>query len=357
MGSLDSLPNFSFGLAFNDVLLVPQYSDIRSRSEVNLSTYITPDIKLDIPLISVNMDTVTGVEMAIVMSKLGGIGYIGRFDPPDIQANKIAEIKEKGGRSIGVIGVKGGYLERAEKILNAGSIALHLDIAHAHSIHAIEVIKACKNRFPNVSMIAGTIATYDGAFAMFEAGADSVKVGIGGGSICITRIMAGSGVPQITAVMEANRARKQFEKKYVIADAGAANSGDIVKVLAAGADAYQGGSLFAGTNEAPTDSIEINGVCYKEYNGSTSPKEKIRQLNKDASNKEATYALHIEGVNARVKCKGPVKGVVDGLCAGIRSGLTYSGARNISELHEKAQFIRITSAGRMESNHHDVVVE
>ena len=328
------LPNFPFALAFNDVLLVPQYSDIRSRSEVDLSTKITPDIKLQVPLISVNMDTVTGVDMAVAMDKLGGIGYIGRFDPADIQAAKIAEIKNKGGRSIGVIGVKGDYLQRAEKILNAGSIALHFDIAHAHSVHALEVIKACKNRFPNVSMIAGTIATYEGAYALFEAGADSVKVGIGGGSICITRIMAGSGVPQITAVMEANRARKQFENKFVLADSGAANSGDIVKVLAAGADAYQGGSIFAGTDEAPGDKIEINGVAYKEYNGSTSPKEKLRQLEKDKSNKESTYSLHVEGVNAMVKYKGPVKDVVEGLCAGIRTGITYSGARNISQLHE-----------------------
>jgi IMP dehydrogenase len=354
--SVQKLPNFPLALAFNDVLLVPQYSVIRSRSEVDLTTNITPDVKLDIPLISVNMDTVTGIEMAVAMDKLGGIGYIGRFDPPDIQADKIAQIKKQGGRSIGVIGVKGDYLTRAEKILNAGSIALHLDIAHAHSIHALEIIKVCKNRFPKISMIAGTVATYEGAFDLFKAGADSVKVGIGGGTICITRIMAGSGVPQITAIMEANRARKKFKNKFVLADAGATNSGDIVKALAAGADAYQGGSFVAGTDEAPGKTIEINGILYKEYNGSTSPKEKIRQLEKDGSNKEKTYVLHVEGVNAMVKYKGPVKDVIESLCAGIRSGFTYSGARNINELHKRAKFIRITSAGRLESNAHDVLV-
>ncbi len=351
-----TLPTFPLALAFDDVLLVPQYSDVVSRSEVDLTTNISPDIKLSVPLISVNMDTVTGVEMAVAMDNLGGMGYIGRFDTPEIQAEKIAEIKKRGGRSIGVIGVKGDYIQRAEKLLNAGSIALHLDIAHAHSVHALEAIKNCKNRFPNISMIAGTIATYEGAYDLFTAGADTVKVGIGGGSICVTRIMAGSGVPQITAILEANRARKKFQNKFILADGGAANSGDIVKALAAGADAYQGGSIFAGTDEAPGELITINDKLYKEYNGSTSPIEKQRQLQKDNSNKSETYILHVEGVNAMVEYKGSVKKVVDGLCAGIRSGLTYSGARNIKELHEKAKFVRITSAGLMESNPHDVVL-
>ena len=187
------------GLSYNDVLLIPQYSSIKSRSEVDLSTKITPDISLKFPLIAANMDTVTGVEMAVAMS------YIGRFDEPEIQANKIAEIRKKGGESIGVIGVKGDYLDRAEKLLKAGSLALHLDIAHAHSAHALEVIKNCKKRFPKASMIAGTVATYGGAYDLFKAGADSVKVGIGAGSICITRINAGSGVPQITAIMEVQK--------------------------------------------------------------------------------------------------------------------------------------------------------
>ncbi len=352
----DLYPSFPLALSFNDVLLIPQYSGIKTRSEVDLSTKIAPDIKLRIPLISVNMDTVTGVEMALAMDKLGGIGYIGRFDPPDMQAEKIAEIKKKGGRSIGVIGVKDDYLNRAEKILKAGSIALHLDIAHAHSFHAIEVVKECKKHFPKVSMIAGTVATYEGAYDLFKAGADSVKVGIGGGSTCITRIMAGSGVPQITAIIETDRARKKFKNRFILADGGATNSGDILKALAAGADAYQGGSYVAGTDEAPGKIITKNGVLYKEYNGSTSPNEKRRQLEKDKSFKTNTYSLYVEGVHAIVKYKGSVKGVIEGLCAGIRSGFSYSGASNINEFHKKAQFIRITAAGLRESYPHDVEV-
>jgi IMP dehydrogenase len=349
-------PNFPVALAFDDVLLVPQYSDIKARSEVDLTTKIAPDITLKTPLISVNMDTITGIKMALAMDKNGGIGYIGRFDPPNIQADKIAKIKSKGGRSIGVIGIKDNYIERAEKILKAGSIALHLDIAHAHSLYAIEAIKECKKRFPKISMIAGTIATYEGAYALFEAGADSIKVGIGGGTTCITRIMTGSGVPQITAILEADRARKKFKNRFLIGDAGAENSGDIVKVLAAGADAYQGGNIFAGSEETPGKVIEKNGILYKEYNGSTSPNEKKRQLEKDKRNKDHSYVLHVEGVNTLVRYKGPVKDVLNSLCAGIRSGLSYSGARNIKELHQKAKFIQITSAGVKESRPHNVEV-
>ena len=344
------------GLSYNDVLLIPQFSDIRSRNEVDISTKITPDITLKIPLIAVNMDTVTGVEMAIAIYKLGGIGYIGRFDEPEIQADKISDIKKKGGESIGVIGVKGDYLDRAEKLLKAGSLALHLDIAHAHSSHALEVIKNCKRRFPKISMIAGTVATYEGAYDLFKTGADSVKVGIGAGSICITRVNAGSGVPQITAIMEASRAKNKFKNKFILADAGASSPGDVVKTLAAGADAYQGGSIFAGTDESPGEIVKIDGKLFKEYNGSTSLSEKKRQLQKDGNHKTNTYVLHIEGVEGVVKYKGPLKKVVDEYLAGIRSGLSYSGARNIKELWKKAQFIQITAAGFRESQSHTVIL-
>ena len=343
-------------LSFNDVLLQPQYSDIDSRNEVNLATTIAPGIDLKIPLITVNMDTVTGVDMAVAIYKLGGIGLIGRFDTPEIQAQRIESVTKAGAKCIGVIGVKEDQLDRAEKLLKAGSIALHLDIAHAHSKHAIDIIKACKNRWPEVPFIAGTIATYDAAIDLYQAGADSLKVGVGGGSICITRINAGSGVPQITAISECVRARNdKFPDRYVLADGGAANSGDIVKALAAGADAYMGGSLFAGTDEAPGEKIVIDGRMYKEYNGSTSRAEKLRQIEKDAAGKHEKYVHHVEGVEALVPYKGPVADIVEGLCAGIRSGLSYSGARTIAELHHKAKLIRITPAGLRESQSHDVI--
>jgi len=343
-------------LSYNDVLLVPQYSEISSRGEVDLSTQIAPDITLKIPLIAANMDTVTGVEMAVSMHKLGGMAFIGRFDPPNIQANKVAKIKKKGAESIGVIGVKDDYLKRAEMLLKAGSIALHLDIAHAHSAHGVKVIRDVKKAYPKVTLIAGTVASYKGAFDLLEAGADSLKVGIGAGSICITRIATGHGVPEITAVMEAIRAKNKFKNRFIIADGGASNSGDIVKVLAAGASAYEGGSLFAGTDETPGTIIRKNGIFYKEYNGSTSPEEKVRQLKKDSTNKKPHYSIHVEGVEAMVKYKGPLSEVVDSLTAGIRSGYSYSGAKNIKELWRKAQFIQITGAGYRESQSHDVIL-
>lgn len=347
--------NIPFGLSYNDVLLIPQLSPLKSRSQVDLSTNITQDIKLKIPLISCNMDTVTGVEMAVAISKLGGIGFIGRFDPPEVQANKIADIKSQGGYSIGVIGIKDDYIKRAKMLLQAGSIALHLDVAHAHSIHVIEAIKNIKHRFPKISIIAGTVATYQGAYDLYKAGADCIKVGIGAASICITRVMTGCGVPQITAITEAARASKKFKNKYLIADAGAANSGDIVKALAAGAAAYEGGSIFAGCDESPGELIEKNGILYKQYNGSTSVSEKQRQLKKDRKNKQKHFILHVEGVEAMVKYQGNLEQVVAKLCAGIRSGFSYCGATDILELHKKARFIQISSAGVRESYSHDVI--
>ena len=205
-------------------------------------------------------------------------------------------------------------------------------------------------------MIAGTVATYQGTKDLIDAGADSIKVGVGAGSICITRINAGSGVPQLTAVMEASRAARKYKNKFIIADGGAATSGDIIKGLAAGASAYEGGSWCAGTDEAPGKLIEIHGVTYKEYNGSTSVEEKKRQLEKDDSHKDKSYALHVEGVAGMVKAKGPLKDVVASLCAGIQSGLSYSGARSIPEFWKKAQFVQITSAGLNESQAHDLIV-
>jgi IMP dehydrogenase len=351
------MPVIPLGLSYNDVLLVPQYSRIRSRNDVDLTTTIAPGVTLRTPLLSSNMDTVTGPEMAIAMDRLGGIGVIGRFDAPEAQAESVRAVTAAGARCVGVLGVKDDYLTRAELLLAAGAAALMLDVAHAHSEHAIEVIAGVKRRWPAVPLIAGAIATYEAALDLYEAGADAVKVGIGPGSICITRINTGAGVPQITAVMEVARARaERFPDRFVVADGGAANSGDVVKALAAGADAYMGGSIFAGTDEAPGDIVEVGGQLYKHYNGSTSREEKLRQLAKYEEHKHERYHLHVEGVEAMVPAKGPVGEVVEALTAGIRSGLSYAGACSIRELHEKARFVQITGAGYRESQPHDVTV-
>ena len=354
--SVQNYPSFPLALTFDDVLLVPQKSEISSRSQIDLSTQIAPNLKLNIPLISISVDTVTGVEMAVAMSSLGGIGCMPRFDVPKIQADKIAKVKKAGERVIGAIGLRDNYLKRAELLIKAGAYGITLDIAHAHTTNALTAISNFKNKFKTIPMIAGTVATYEGAFDVFKAGADSVRVGIGAGTICTTRIVAASGVPQITAIMEADRARKKFKNKYVLADGGMTKSGDLIKALASGADACMCGSLFAGTDEAPGAIITKNGVFYKEYDASTSSTAKKVQIKKDNNGRKPHFNLHVEGVESLVKYKGPVSGVVEQLCAGIRSGLSYSGAHDIKELHKKAKFIRITPAGLRESYPHDVEI-
>ncbi len=344
-------------LSYNDVLLVPQHSKLISRSEVELDTQITPDINLDIPLISINMDTVTGVKMAVAMYKIGAMGFMPRFDTAEIQAEKVASVVKNGAKTVACIGIKDGTLERAELLLKAGATALTIDIAHAHTAATIDATSKIKNKFPKVSLIVGTIATYEGAYDLFKAGADTVRVGVGAGTICTTRIVAGSGVPQVTAILEANRAKEKFKNKFVLADGGAANSGDVVKGLACGASAIIAGSLFAGTEEAPGKIINKNGVLFKEYNGSTSKTEKLKQVSKDKKGKSDQYIIHVEGVEAMVHYKGPVRNIIEDLCAGIRSGLTYSGAKNIKELWKNAQLIQITNAGYRESQAHDVILQ
>lgn len=345
---------FPIALTFDDVLLVPQKSSVVSRADIDLSTNISPNIKLDIPLISLSMDTVTGVEMAIAMSKLGAIGFLPRFDLPEIEAKKVYEIKNAGQKVVAAIGLRDDYLKRAELQVKAGADGITLDIAHAHTTTALEAVSKFKNKFPKIPMIAGTIATYEGTVDLYKAGADAVRVGVGAGTICTTRIVAGSGVPQITAIMEAARAKKRFKNRFVLGDGGAGKSGDIVKGLAAGADAYMCGSLFAGTDEAPGEIITRNGVFYKEYDASTSSTAKKVQVKKDDNGRKPHFNLHVEGVESLVKYKGPVSEVIEQLCAGIRSGLSYSGAHSIEELHRKAKFIRITTAGLKESHPHDV---
>ncbi|KKS76264.1 MAG: Inosine-5'-monophosphate dehydrogenase [candidate division WWE3 bacterium GW2011_GWA2_42_9] len=231
-----------------------------------------------------------------------------------------------------------------------------MDVAHGHMDRFVSATKYIAEKYgKDLTVIAGVIATYEGACALFESGADAVRVGVGPGSICTTRIMTGHGVPQITAICEAKKAAEKYGKT-IIADGGAKNSGDIVKALAAGASAVTLGNLLAGTDEAPGEIIEINGKEYKEYNGSTSKKEKVRQIGKYSQDKNESYTNHTEGVEALVPYKGPLQDVIESLLAGIRSGFSYSGAINLEALWKNAEFIRVTPAGIRESNAHDVIL-
>jgi IMP dehydrogenase len=239
--------------------------------------------------------------------------------------------------------------------VKAGADILFLDVAHGHMQKNIEATRNLKQRFgKHIDVISGNIATYEGASDLFKAGADSVKVGVGPGSICITRTETGFGVPQLTAVMEASRAARRF-KKTIIADGGIKNSGDIVKALAAGASAIMAGSLFAGTDESPGKKVKIKGKIYKNYYASTSFMEKKNHIKTNGHEYTQNYSKHIEGVESIVPYKGPVVPIVGGMSANIRSGFSYAGAKNIKTLWINAKFVQITSMGMRESGAHDVI--
>lgn len=347
--------DFPLALSYDDVLLVPQYSKVKSRQEVSLKTTITPRLKLDLPLLSANMTDVTGVEMAVKLGKLGGLGVLPRFMTADEQADMVLKVKKEGLIAAAAVGLRNGMFDRAETLVKAGADILFLDVAHGHMAQTIESTKILKRNFgTKIDIISGNVATYEAAADLFNAGADAVKVGVGPGSICTTRVETGFGVPQLSAVIESARAARKF-KKTVIADGGIKNSGDIVKALAAGASAIMAGNLFAGTDESPGQKIEIGGVTFKHYNGSTSFVEKENHIKKNKKELDKNYSKHIEGIEGAVIYKGPVSAIVEKLDANIRSGFSYAGAKNLSELWKNAKFVRITAMGRRESKAHDII--
>lgn len=347
--------HFPLALTYDDVLLVPQYSEIESRSDVDLSTQISPNVKLKLPLASINMSDVTGVEMAIAIGKLGGIGFLPRFVTPKEHADMVKKVKAKKVPVGAALGIKEGFMERAELLAQAGVDILTIDIAHGHMRKCLDATSELKNKFGNkIGIISGVIGTYEGAEDLYKSGADAVRVGVGPGTICITRIQTGTGVPQITAVLEASRAAKKY-KKFVLCDGGTKNSGDIVKGLAAGASLVIAGSLFAGTDEAPGKLVLIDGKKYKTYNASTSLSEKINHTKKLADTGK-NYTKHIEGVESVVPYKGPLEDIIISMTANIKSGLSYAGAKNIKEFHKKAKFIRVSNLGAKENGSHSVIL-
>lgn len=348
-------PKIDLALSYDDVLLVPQYSEIKSRQDVDLATTVTPRLKLKLPLISANMSDVTGIDMAIKLGELGGLGVLPRFMTADDQADMILAVKKKGLLAAAAVGLRNGMFTRAEALVKAGASVLFLDVAHGHMQQTIEATKSLKQKFGSkIDIVSGNVATYEAATDLFKAGADSVKVGIGPGSICTTRIETGFGVPQLTAVIDAVRAARYF-KKTIIADGGIKNSGDIVKALAAGASAIMAGNIFAGTDEAPGKKVKINGNTYKQYFGSTSFMEKKNHIKNNKNELNKNYSKHIEGIEGIVPYKGPVSDIVEKMDANIRSGLSYAGATTIKNLWKKAKFIQITEMGRRESSSHDII--
>jgi IMP dehydrogenase len=473
--------NLPESLTFDDVLLVPKESSIFPR-EVEVSTLLTRTIRLNIPLLSAAMDTVTEAQMAIAMAREGGIGMIHRNMPVSAQAAEVDKVKKsesgmivdpitmnpdqkiyealdimkkyrisgvpvtRNGKLVGIltnrdlrfetqldqpisavmtkerlvtapvgitleeskrllhknriekllvvdeqnnlkglitikdiektikypnsckdqlgrlrvgaaVGVSADREARIEALLKAGADVIAIDTAHGHSRNVLEAIRDTKLLFPDCQLIAGNVATAEGAQALIQAGADAVKVGVGPGSICTTRVVAGVGVPQITAIVESARVALPYGIP-IISDGGIKFSGDITKALAAGADSVMIGSLFAGTDESPGDMVLFQGRSYKMYRGMGSI-EAMKSGSKDRYGQddiESDLKLVPEGIEGRVPYKGPLSSSVYQLLGGLRAGMGYLGCRTLRELKEKSRFTRITSAGLREGHVHDVII-
>ena len=470
-------------LTYDDVLLVPQYSDVDSRKKLSTRTWLTRTIMLEIPIVSANMDTVTESDMAIAMAREGGIGIIHRFMSIDEQVAQVTRVKkaesfivndpivltathtvgevkkiveetgtggilitngdnrligiittrdllfendddksvadimrrdvvtappnttlqqaekilherrieklplvDTGGHVAGLItmkdimkieqypkstkdargrlavgaavGVRAKELKRVEQLLEAGADCIVVDIAHGDSFLEIDIIRQIRKNFPEAQIIGGNVATADGTKRLIDAGADAVKVGVGPGSICITRLVAGSGVPQLTAVIECTKVAREANVP-IIADGGVRTSGDVAKALAAGASTVMIGSLLAGTDESPGLMLTRGGHRYKVSRGMASARatadRKVREGEGDVTQEEIDEYVS-EGVEASVPYRGRAKEVLTQLVGGLQSGMSYSGSHTIEEFQDKAIFTRITGAGVKESHPHDVEV-
>lgn len=332
----------SRGLAYDDVLIVPTKSEIKSRRDPSLESKLTKKHKLQIPIISANMDTVTESSMMVALNQLGGFGILHRFISIQDQVKEVQKARESGVKLIGAsIGVSGDWKERAQALVDAGAEILTLDIAHGHSTSMLDTMKYIKDTYSNVEIIAGNIATPEGAQELIEAGADALKVGIGPGSMCTTRIITGCGVPQLTAIaLCAEVARSKGVP--VIADGGIKTSGDIVKAFAAGADTVMLGGMLSGTIETPGDIKQGT----KDYRGMASKSAQVSWRG------ELPEGMAPEGVATKVAVKGHVKDVILEICGGIRSGMSYVNAITIDEIRQNARFIEMSMAGFQESHAH-----
>lgn len=471
------------GLTYDDVLLLPRKSSVKSRKDVDTSSNVTRKIKLKIPVIPANMDTITESQMAIAVAREGSMGIIHRFQSIDREVEEIKKVKRvedlilyhpvclrpqhtladvmfqidryetysflvtdpnnhllgvltrrdyqfvtnlstplsnimtpleklitspartriKEAKEIisrhrleklplinpdktvaglytakdilyfeskpnalrdsqqrlmvgGSIGATGDYLERAIALDKAGVDLILVDVAHGHADHILSAIKMVRRRLPKQQIIAGNVATTEAAKDLIKLGVDAIKVGVGPGSVCTTRIVAGVGVPQLSAIYEVAKVCRKNDVP-LIADGGTKNSGDIVKALAVGADIVMAGNQFAGTDEAPGDVITVNQKIYKIYRGSSTYTSATARNQKGDYGKLAKHQInHVEGAEAMVPYKGPVEGVIAKIMGGISSGLSYCGAHNISQLRRNAKFVLVTPNGLRENSHHDVIV-
>src|SRR3989338_311793 len=364
------------GITYDDVLLLPGYSNFK-RGAIDLSTQLTKKISLEIPLVSAPMDTVTESALAIALAEMGGIGIIHRNLSVEKQAQEVKKVKDMDLVVGAAIGAGSGSSERARALVTAGVDVIVVDSAHGYADYIIEIIKNLKKNYNGLQVIGGNVATYQGAKALIEAGVDALRVGMGPGGICTTRIISGMGVPQITAIFETSRAAREASVP-IIADGGIQYSGDIVKALAAGANSVMMGSVFASCSETPGEIIELtqeqvpsrfksifkkgkNTYKFKSYRGMGSVAAmlagaKIKSKEEFHRKNYKDRVLVAEGVEGFVPVHGPLKDIVDQALGGIRSGMYYVGAKTISELEMKGKFIQITQASLTESHPHDILI-
>ena len=339
---------------FDDVTLVPQYSAVLP-SETVTATKLSNNLNLQIPLVSSAMDTVTESKMAIAISKSGGIGIIHRNLSIEKQIIEVQKVKKTNCLVGAAIGVNPKDLERAEELFKVKTDLIVIDTAHGHTQKVLNMIRNIKRKLKNTTLCAGNIATGKAAKFLADSGVDIVKVGIGPGSICTTRLVAGIGVPQLSAVLEVKKPLKNYKTK-IISDGGIKFSGDLSKAIAAGADAIMIGSLFSGTIESPGKIIKHKGKLYKNFRGmgsvgamaAGSADRYYQKKSKDVSK----YVP--EGVEGLVKFKGTVEKIIYNLIGGLKSSMGYLGAKTIKDLQKKGEFVKITKAGFYESMVHNV---
>jgi IMP dehydrogenase len=350
-------------LTYDDILLVPQYSEIKSRSTINLFTLVSRRYGLIRPYVASCMDTVCEYPMAIKMAELGGVGCIHRFMSVEEQCDQVSKVRSyinekflyeewgvmyddwhaeiKDIPVMAAVGVNSEDVDRAVKLVHSGANIILIDVAHGHHDNVRQMIKKLRESLPSyVDIIAGNIATKKSAEDLCEWGADGLRVGIGGGSLCTTRVQTGHGVPNVSSIIDC----VEGASVPVMADGGIRNSGDISKALSLGADCVMLGSLLAGTKESPGKIVEkSNGSLYKRYRGSAS-------LETKSAHGQSTN--HVEGESTMIPFKGSVEYIVNKLTDGVKSALSYSGSKNIKEFHNKSEFVEITPSGMAESKAH-----
>ena len=341
-------------LTFDDVLLLPKYSDVLP-AKTNIYLQLTNKINLKVPFLTSAMDTVTEYKMATAIAKEGGMGIIHRNLNIKRQSKEVKKVKNQNLYVGAAIGTNNEDIDRAKSLVLNGVDLIVIDTAHGHSEKVLKTLSKIKKNIKDVPICVGNVATGEAAKKLYDNGADIIKVGIGPGSICTTRMVAGIGVPQISAILEVKKALKN-KKIKIISDGGIKFSGDIAKALAAGADAIMMGSIFAGTDESPGKKFKIKGKFYKQYRGmgsigAMSAGSANRYFQKKFKDKSKFVP---EGVEGRVEYKGKVSKIIYQLQGGLRSSMGYIGAKKLEDINKKAKFVKITKAGFYESMVHSV---